>query len=221
MAGKRKTIRWWILGGLVIFVLSALSDSDDAEVPRATGPSVVTTAPATSTAGATARPTSRPIERVQGLEPGYVNATSLNVRARPDSAGQILFKVPRGTKIVPVSRVDRWLEVQLNDGSTAWVSADFVLPGEPAAAVTMPTPAPQELRTPAPAPKMDRNKIVQAIIEQSAASTGGRCACPWNTDRAGRRCGARSAYSKPGGASPICYPEQVTEAMITRFIAQN
>jgi hypothetical protein len=32
----------------------------------------------------------------------------------------------------------------------------------------------------------------------------GNCDCPDDTDAAGRRCGKRSAWSKPGGAQPIC-----------------
>lgn len=37
------------------------------------------------------------------------------------------------------------------------------------------------------------------------ASRSGSCDCPYDTDSAGRSCGSRSAYSRPGGASPICY----------------
>lgn len=33
---------------------------------------------------------------------------------------------------------------------------------------------------------------------------GGSCACPNDRDSAGRRCGARSAWSRAGGASPSC-----------------
>ncbi len=32
----------------------------------------------------------------------------------------------------------------------------------------------------------------------------GNCDCPDDIDSAGRRCGKRSAWSKPGGAQPIC-----------------
>lgn len=39
----------------------------------------------------------------------------------------------------------------------------------------------------------------------STASYAGSCACPDNYDSAGRRCGARSAYSRSGGAAPACY----------------
>jgi hypothetical protein len=45
-------------------------------------------------------------------------------------------------------------------------------------------------------------QIKQEIIKASIASYRGSCPCPYSTDRAGRKCGARSAYSKPGGAFP-------------------
>ena len=57
-------------------------------------------------------------------------------------------------------------------------------------------------------------QIKQRIIRQSIASYSGSCPCPYNVDRAGRRCGARSAYSRPGGAAPICYASDVTPAMV-------
>jgi hypothetical protein len=59
--------------------------------------------------------------------------------------------------------------------------------------------------------------IRSLIIEQSVASYSGSCPCPYNSDRAGRRCGGRSAYSRPGGAAPICYPSDVTDVDVQRF----
>ncbi|TXH35325.1 MAG: hypothetical protein E6Q98_16165 [Rhodospirillaceae bacterium] len=62
-------------------------------------------------------------------------------------------------------------------------------------------------------------QIKQAIIEASIAAYPGRCACPYNHTANGRKCGARSARSKPGGRAPICYPDDVTPEMIERFKA--
>src|SRR2546427_10306606 len=45
-------------------------------------------------------------------------------------------------------------------------------------------------------------QIKQEIITESIASYRGSCPCPYNTDRAGRRCGARNAYSRRGGRPP-------------------
>jgi len=58
-----------------------------------------------------------------------------------------------------------------------------------------------------------RKKIVQESVEDYL-STGHPCACPYNTARNGSSCGGRSAYSKPGGASPLCYPKDVTDEMV-------
>jgi hypothetical protein len=63
--------------------------------------------------------------------------------------------------------------------------------------------------------------VIAAIIVQVSRDqyhAGGRpCACPDDTMRNGRACGGRSAYSRPGGASPLCYPSDVTAAMIESY----
>jgi hypothetical protein len=62
--------------------------------------------------------------------------------------------------------------------------------------------------------------IAAIIVQASRAQyhAGGRpCACPDDTMRNGRACGGRSAYSRPGGASPLCYPRDVTAAMIQSY----
>jgi hypothetical protein len=62
---------------------------------------------------------------------------------------------------------------------------------------------------------------IAAIIVQTSRDqyhTGGRpCARPDDTMRNGRACGGRSAYSRPGGAAPLCYPSDVTAAMIDAY----
>lgn len=59
--------------------------------------------------------------------------------------------------------------------------------------------------------------IKQKIIRDSIASYPGRCPCPYNTDRAGRECGKRSAWSKPGGRAPLCYPDDISDEMVKRY----
>jgi hypothetical protein len=44
--------------------------------------------------------------------------------------------------------------------------------------------------------------------------TGRPCACPYDRDAADRECGDRSAYRRPGGASPYCYDKDVPKAEI-------
>src|SRR4029077_1626483 len=109
----------------------------------------------------------------------------------------------------------------------------------PAAQPSTPAPAPSVSIRPASAPKANlpdkaaapevkRNveagltaAAIAAIIVQSSRDqyhAGGRpCACPDDTMRNCRACGGRSAYSRPGGASPLCYPSDVTAAMIEAY----
>ena len=66
----------------------------------------------------------------------------------------------------------------------------------------------------APAIAQSDAEIRQRIVRQSIAAYPGPCACPYNTDRAGRSCGRRSAYSRPGGYAPQCYPADVSQAEV-------
>lgn len=144
----------------------------------------------------------------------YVTATTLNVRAQPDAGSAILLAAPRGTSVVGVSRSADWIEVELTNGSTGWMSAQYLSSAKPEAPARVVADPPKK-----PAP--DRNAIVQALIAESISSYPGNCPCPYNTDRAGRSCGKRSAWSKAGGYSPLCYPGDVTAAMIEKYLARS
>lgn len=63
--------------------------------------------------------------------------------------------------------------------------------------------------------------IRQILVRRSVSSYSGSCACPYNRDSAGRRCGGRSAYSRPGGAAPLCYERNVSDAQVRRFREAN
>lgn len=63
--------------------------------------------------------------------------------------------------------------------------------------------------------------LIAASIAAYRAGTGGNCACPNDVDRAGRRCGARSAHSRPGGWDVLCYPADITPAMIAAHRARK
>ncbi len=65
--------------------------------------------------------------------------------------------------------------------------------------------------------KPNASEVAKKIIAQSIAKYDGNCPCPYNVNAAGNSCGQTSAYSKAGGASPICYESQVTPAMIAGF----
>lgn len=64
---------------------------------------------------------------------------------------------------------------------------------------------------------MSDAQVKQAIIDDSISAYPGVCACPYNSARNGSSCGGRSAWSKAGGYSPICYKKEVTDEMVMQW----
>ena len=69
-------------------------------------------------------------------------------------------------------------------------------------------------------PDLSDKSIRQFLVLHSLATYKGSCPCPEYTDSAGQQCGEQSAYSNSGGASPLCYPSDVTAKMIEDFRRQ-
>lgn len=61
------------------------------------------------------------------------------------------------------------------------------------------------------------DEIRREVIAQSIASYPGNCPCPYFSDSAGRSCGGRSAYSRAGGHSPLCYPNDVSQQAVSNY----
>lgn len=64
-------------------------------------------------------------------------------------------------------------------------------------------------------------QVKQLIIEESISEYPGPCACPFNRASNGSKCGKRSAWSKPGGYSPVCYKDEVTKEMVDDWRKRN
>jgi hypothetical protein len=60
-------------------------------------------------------------------------------------------------------------------------------------------------------------QIKAILIDESIAAYSGNCPCPYSTARNGSRCGRRSAYSREGGAAPLCYPKDVSAEMVKEY----
>lgn len=61
--------------------------------------------------------------------------------------------------------------------------------------------------------------IADLIVRRSRNryyATGRPCACPYDKASNGSACGGRSAYSRAGGAEPLCYPSDVKPWMISQ-----
>lgn len=64
-------------------------------------------------------------------------------------------------------------------------------------------------------------QVKQRIIRESIAGYAGPCPCPYSVMRNGRSCGGRSAYSRPGGAAPICYPADISADEVAAWRRSN
>ena len=70
---------------------------------------------------------------------------------------------------------------------------------------------------PANAQRLSDDQFRQLMIQESIKGYAGNCPCPYNRASNGSSCGKRSAYSRPGGASPLCYPEDITPKMVDEY----
>ena len=64
----------------------------------------------------------------------------------------------------------------------------------------------QTLLTPVSSnPNLGSDSAVSSENTPSRQSRSGVCDCPYDVMSNGQRCGGRSAWSRPGGTSPVCY----------------
>lgn len=135
----------------------------------------------------------------------HVTGTSVNLRAAATTAADKLTTARRGDKLDVLAREGVWVQVRTATGEIGWVHGDFVAEHPPAAV------APRPARGPSSA------EIRKRLIAASIAEYSGSCPCPYHSDRAGRSCGRRSAYSRPGGYAPLCYPRDVSDEMVEQY----
>jgi len=64
-------------------------------------------------------------------------------------------------------------------------------------------------------------QVRQILIDESIEAYPGNCPCPYNTMRNGRSCGKRSAWNKPGGYSPLCYADDVSDEQVAQWRQEN
>lgn len=154
----------------------------------------------------------------------YVMGRKVALRDGPGKQFGIMDRYDAGREVNVLEEKGGWARVR--DGLTlreGWMASSLLSTERPAA---QPTPEyedskPDDKAKPQPqkpsAPRISDALIVQRIIAGSISMYSGSCACPYSTDRRGRRCGNRSAYSKPGGYAPVCFAGDVSAEMISSF----
>ena len=127
---------------------------------------------------------------------------------------------PRVGELIAKLRSQNTVRLRLttaqDEQRTDWIS----LTGSSGAIGSLPC-SPSNRASSSQPPRRTDAEIRQILVRQSTASYSGSCPCPYNSDRAGRSCGRRSAYSRPGGASPLCYPRDVSDAAVAAYRART
>ncbi|MGL4094956.1 SH3 domain-containing protein [Hyphomicrobiales bacterium] len=219
--------RYWPLCGKMLLGIMKLGET------REGGRGVATPSPTSTAPSAPAKlppdqppkplPPSTPVKRstpvppaqnTERAEPKFVRGNSVALRQTPNAKASIIDRLDLGKQVMVLAREGQWSRVR--DDLTrreGWVATRFLSDDEPVAK----REAPEVKQTVEVKPKISPSMIIQRIIAESIAGYPGTCACPYSTDRRGRKCGSRSAYSKPGGYSPICFAGDVTRSMIEAY----
>lgn len=221
--------RYWLLCGLLLFGISKLGDA-----PSKSG--VATPSPDYSS---TMTPASQPkvsdVDRSfetptqkdvaphprsmnprsnETAETKFISGNRIALRDAPNPKARIKDRLDAGKEVSLLEQDGQWSRIR--DSLTqkeGWIASRFLSDKQPQKERAT-KPAEKTVKS---TPSISPSIIIQRIIAESVASYPGSCACPYSTDRGGRRCGNRSAYSKPGGYAPICFAGDVTKSMIEAY----
>jgi hypothetical protein len=144
------------------------------------------------------------------------------LRAAASSEGRILDRLNSGQLVHRLARQGEWWRVR--HGLTqqeGWIN-ERRLSADPPPKRDAETAAKPEPKPINPSTTLAASAIVALLIQESVSAyrASRPCACPYNQTRTGRSCGGHSAWSRAGGAKPLCYPDDVTPAMIAAFRAR-
>lgn len=130
---------------------------------------------------------------------------NVNLRTQPSTYGDVLAILPSGQTVYAFSTYNEWSRVNVASMNiVGYIASEYL---------SETCVEGKELTR----QDLTRTQIVTILMAESQSRYSGSCPCPYYTDRAGRRCGGRSAYSRPGGASPLCYESDVSAQMIESF----
>lgn len=150
-----------------------------------------------------------PIFRVKEM---YVDASRLNVRNGAGKSHKVIWTLKRDQKVRVTNKQDDWLFVE-GSRFKGWVFGSYL--------TNKPTQRQVALPKKKAASGLSTSAIKKILIKRSHAYYDGNCPCPYNRTSRGHKCGKRSAYSRPGGASPLCYPSDVSQAMVAQYRARQ
>ncbi|WP_442967725.1 SH3 domain-containing protein [Rhizobium sp. 268] len=155
----------------------------------------------------------------------FIKGRKVALRDGPGKQYGILDRFDSGRELRVIEAQGDWSKIQdVLTQREGWISTVLLSEQKPTEK-QQPTdkgtsPASDDKPPPPSIPQISDSLVIQRIIAESISMYPGSCACPYNTDRGGRRCGKRSAYNRGGGYAPICFAGDVSKQMIQSFREQ-
>jgi SH3-like domain-containing protein len=188
-------IFWWVLLGIVLLGFFATQSENTPQSQLTREPNV----------------------KVDDASYLFVVGNRVNQRSGPSTTQGVIGQLNQGARVRLVEISGGWTHIVSSLGN-GWMSSQYLASTRPPTNLRQPQQPVRQVAVPSNREIRDARA---AIIRQSIAGYAGSCPCPYNTDRAGRRCGDRSAWSRPGGYSPTCYDSDVSESRIQTYLARQ
>ncbi|MBA8862481.1 hypothetical protein FHW19_004227 [Ochrobactrum anthropi] len=201
----------WIFGAVALFILTRLFGNDTptpVSPPDAVQPQ--TTVQATEQApqhlgfvqATTHRLTNQPppsADQHPFIGKGLYSTTKVNMRSEPSLTARVITVIDRGRRVQVMNYRSGWFSVTYGN-RTGWISELYLAENPPPVTQKL-VSVPRIMEPPAATRLAPTRRSGQPVRSPYI----GTCDCPYDVMRNGRSCGGRSAYSRPGGRSPVCY----------------
>jgi hypothetical protein len=153
---------------------------------------------------------------------GCVAVPKLKVRVKPGATERVIMIIEGSQRVEIVEVVGGWSHILIPSRQIdGWVSSNFLSRTTPSLNPKPKTAQPSKPVQAAIPSAISNSAIIKKMISESVATYPGNCPCPYFTDRAGRSCGRRSAWSRGGGYAPLCYANDISNQMITDWKARH
>ncbi len=201
----------WILGAAALFILAKVFGSDTlAPVSPLDAVQPKTSIPATEQApqplgfmqATTHRQTNQPpplADQHPFIGKWLYSTARVNMRTEASLTARVSTVIGKGKRVNVVNYRSGWFSVTYAN-RTGWISERYLAENPPPLPQN-PVSAPRIMAPPAANRAVSAHQSGQPIRSPYV----GTCDCPYDVMRNGRSCGGRSAYSRPGGRSPVCY----------------
>jgi hypothetical protein len=216
MAGRR--LGWLLAGALAVgWLVSSLPDADAPTPVMSREPAAPVAHPKPAPPSPRKPVTAPPLPAKQQTERSVVREPSVvapkpvtyfanakvRMRQSPSTDAKVIRTLATGELVYSLEVQPPWHRIVDGAGREGWVHGQYLAGSAPAPSRAAPLVSPPAQRV---SPLTARTQPVPARTGEPIRDPRvGNCDCPYDRKRNGHRCGGSSAWSRPGGRSPVCF----------------